>query len=53
MKLENRRSYGFFSYFVPHNHSDVGKQNKHSCDVFNKVFTSNKALNKHKRSYAQ
>ncbi|KEH42185.1 C2H2 type zf-met: zinc-finger protein [Medicago truncatula] len=30
----------FFSY-------SVGKQNQHSCDVCNKVFTSNKALNGH------
>jgi hypothetical protein len=44
----------FFSYSVLGNHKDVEKQNKHtysysySCDVCNKVFTSNKALNGHK-----
>jgi hypothetical protein len=43
-----------FSYSVPtHNHNDVGKQNKHSCDVCDKVFTSNKALNEHKRCHSQ
>ena len=38
----------FFSYS-----NDVGKQNKHSCDVCNKVFTSNKALNGHMRCHSQ
>jgi len=38
----------FFSYS-----NEVGKQKKHSCDVCNKVFTSNKALNGHMRCHAQ
>jgi len=42
-----------FSYSVAHNHNDVLKQNKHSCDVCNKVFTSNKALNAHMRCHGQ
>ncbi|RHN43992.1 putative transcription factor C2H2 family [Medicago truncatula] len=45
----------FFSYSVLGNHKDVEKQNKHtySCDVCNKVFTSNKALHRHKICHAQ
>jgi len=42
-----------FSYSVAHNHNDVVKQKKHSCDVCNKVFTSNKALNGHMRCHGQ
>lgn len=43
-----------FSYSVTtHNHNSVGKQNKHSCDICNKVFTSNKALNGHMRFHSQ
>jgi len=45
----------FFSYSVTSNHKDDEKQNKHtySCDVCNKVFTSNKALNGHKICHTQ
>jgi len=42
-----------FSYSVPRNHNDVVKQKKHSCDVCNKVFTSNKALNGHMRCHGR
>jgi len=55
--VKKKKIIWFFSYSVPGNHNDVEKQNKHtysySCDVCNKVFTSNKAFNGHKICHTQ